>query len=129
MPLRQVHAPGLDRRYRGARSHRAGGAAEESVARHYSAAGLGVADRRWRGQSGEIDLVTQDGDGLVFVEVKQARSFAQAAERVTQRQIARITAAASEYLARMPLGQATPVRFDVALVNGTGEVQVLENAF
>jgi len=117
------------RQRRGALSHRAGTAAEDSVARHYAAGGFGISDRRWRGVSGEIDLVTRQGDGLVFVEVKRSRSFAEAAERVTQRQIARIVAAASEYLAQMPLGQATPVRFDVALVNGTGEVEVLENAF
>ena len=117
------------RQRRGARSHRSGTAAEDSVARHYAAGGFGISDRRWRGASGEIDLVTRLGDGLVFVEVKRSRSFAEAAQRVTQRQIERITAAASEYLAQMPLGQATPVRFDVALVNGTGEIQVLENAF
>ncbi len=116
-------------RNRGAVAYRSGTAAEESVARHYHEAGCPVAARRWRGSAGEIDLVTEDGEGLVFVEVKRARTIAEAAERVTRRQIHRIVGAAAEYLARMPLGQATPVRFDVALVDGHGRVEVLENAF
>lgn len=114
---------------RGKRADLSGRAAEASVERHYARSGCPVADRRWRGESGEIDLVTQEGDGLVFVEVKKARSFAEAAERLSCRQIERIVGAASEYLAKMPLGQLTPVRFDLAVVDGAGRVQVLENAF
>ena len=41
----------------------------------------------------------------------------------------RIYGAASEYLAGEPDGQNTNVRFDVALVNSTGQMQVIENAF
>ena len=103
--------------------------AEEIVERHYARGGLPISDRRWRGESGEIDLVLRNGDGLVFVEVKSAADFARAAERMTLRQARRICRAASEYLARMPLGQLTEVRFDVALVDGIGRVEVMENAF
>lgn len=117
------------RRAKGQRADLSGRAAEASVERHYERSGHRVAVRRWRGASGEVDLVTRDGDGLVFVEVKKARSFAEAAERLSRRQIERIVGAASEYLASMPLGQLTPVRFDLALVDGAGRVEVLENAF
>lgn len=117
------------RRRRGRRAQLSGQAAEDSVERHYTRDGHALAARRWRGQSGEIDLVMQQGDGLVFVEVKQARSFAEAADRLTRRQIERIVAAASEFLAAMPLGQLTPVRFDLALVDGTGRVELREGAF
>lgn len=113
---------------RGAMGYHAGLAAEAAVAAHYLRAGLSVVAERWRGRGGEIDLIARDGDGLVFIEVKKSRNFARAAERVTPRQIARIFAAASEFLAGEPAGQATNVRFDVALVNGTGEIEVLENA-
>ena len=60
--------------------------------------------------------------------MKKSRDFARAAQRVTQRQIGRILSAASEFLGGEPRGQDTDVRFDVALVNARGEVQVLENA-
>ena len=32
------------------------------------------------------------------------------------------------YLAREPKGQLTPMRIDVALVDGTGAIKVIENA-
>jgi putative endonuclease len=110
-------------------SYAAGHAAELRIARDYESRGFRVAQHRWRGRSGEIDLITKDQDGVVFVEVKQSRSFERAAERITPRQIKRICSAASEYLAGEPDGQLTNVRFDVALVDGRGACQILENAF
>ena len=41
----------------------------------------------------------------------------------------RLYASGEEYLGQMPKGSLTEVRFDVALVNGRGEVHVIENAF
>ena len=38
-------------------------------------------------------------------------------------------ATAEEYLGTLPSGNLTDVRFDVALVDGHGQVSVLENAF
>lgn len=113
----------------GTTSYHSGLAAEDIVERHYRGAGTPVRARRWRGTGGEIDLIADQGDGLIFVEVKKARSFARAAERVNQRQMQRISNAASEYLGQMPHGQLTDVRFDVALVDQYGRVKVIENAF
>lgn len=115
-------------RHAGARSHHAGQAAEGSAARHYLQRGLQPVARRWRGVAGEIDLILRDGSELVFVEVKQSRSFAQAAVRLGPRQVARLLQAAAEFLAGQPSGLDTAMRFDVALVNAMGEVEVLENA-
>lgn len=108
--------------------YHAGIAAEEIVAEDYARRGHGTCDRRWRGKGGEIDLVAEDGEGLIFVEVKKADTHERAAERLSLRQIDRIFAAAAEYLGLMPLGQLTPCRFDVALVDAGGRVSVLENA-
>ena len=113
----------------GRRNYRAGLAAEDSVASDYEARGHKIAARRWRGSRAEIDLVARAGDGLVFIEVKKARDFTRAALRLTSAQMRRIYDAASEYLAREPRGQLTPVRFDVALVDASGQMQVIENAF
>ena len=41
----------------------------------------------------------------------------------------RIVNAASVFLGGEPLGQATPVRFDLATVDGMGRIEVLEGAF
>ncbi|MDE0590349.1 YraN family protein [Halocynthiibacter sp. C4] len=110
-------------------SYQAGIAAEESVSRDYIARGLPISRKRWRGKSGEIDLVARNGAGVVFVEVKKSKTFERAAARVSRRQMQRIFATASEFLAGEPNGQDTEVRFDVALVNDKGQVQILENAF
>lgn len=113
----------------GSASYHAGLAAEEQVAESYRRGGHLLRNRRWRGKGGEIDLVVEDGEGLIFVEVKKARDFARAAERITARQLRRIYDAAAEYLGQMPLGLNTPSRFDVALVDGAGRIEILENAF
>lgn len=112
----------------GKTSYLAGLAAEDSVARAYSAAGRPVLERRWRGKRGEIDLITRDGDTIVFVEVKKSRSFAQAATHVSAAQIKRLYATASEYLGTTPKGQLQDARFDVVLLDSKGCHQIIENA-
>ncbi|MEP2030836.1 MAG: YraN family protein [Paracoccaceae bacterium] len=104
-------------------------AAEKQVAKDYTRRGLPVISERWRGRGGEIDLIARDGEGLVFVEVKKSGSFERAAEQLRPYQIKRICKSASEYLAHAPRGQLTDVRFDLALVDGRGQVQIIENAF
>ena len=113
----------------GARSYHAGLAAEAAVARHYRARGGTIAAQRWRCAYGEIDLIARNGAEVIFIEVKQSRSHDRAAEHLTERQMARIVNAASVFLGQEPSGQATPVRFDVALVDGTGRIEILEAAF
>ncbi len=109
--------------------YHAGVSAEQRIAQDYQRRGFAVARRRWRGAGGEIDLITRNDDGLVFVEVKKSRNFARAAERLGRRQMARIYASAEQFLAGEPDGQLTNVRFDVALVDATGAFEIIENAF
>lgn len=109
-------------------SYLAGASAEQQVAAHYARKGMPVIAQRWRGRGGEIDLVAQDGDGLVFIEVKKSRSHARAAERLSLRQIQRLFDAAGEYMAAFCAGRAVNARFDVALVDGVGRIEIIENA-
>lgn len=113
----------------GATSYHAGLAAEVIVETDYARRGLPVLARRWRGQGGEIDLIAQDGDGFVFIEVKKARDHTRAAERVSPRQAQRIMESAAEFCEGQPRGSLSDMRFDLALVDGTGRVKVIENAF
>jgi len=48
--------------------------AEEIVADDYRSRGYTVAERRWRGGGGELDLVCRRDDEIVMVEIKAARS-------------------------------------------------------
>lgn len=112
----------------GLANHLAGEAAEDQVARHYAALGMKIVARRWRGQGGEIDLIAHDGKLAVFIEVKRARNHALAVMRLSQRQIARLYDAASEYLGALPDGLNSDARFDLALVDGAGRIDIIENA-
>lgn len=107
----------------------AGLVAEDVVAHDYARRGRAVAARRWRGKGGEIDLIVRDGDCVVFVEVKKSRDFARAAGRLSRRQMDRLCVAATEFIGTEPKGQLTDMRFDLAMVNGQGAVQIIENAF
>lgn len=113
----------------GTLGYHAGLAAEAAVRRHYERRGLALAAERWRGQGGEIDLILKEGSAVIFVEVKKSSTHARAAARLSQRQMQRIYTTASEYLETCPQGQLTETRFDVALVDQTGGIEVLENAF
>lgn len=113
----------------GQTSYHAGLAAEEIVAQSYGRSGRPILAKRWRGSAGEIDLVAQNGNGVIFIEVKKSSSHAKAAAHLTRRQMDRIYGAGSEFLATQPRGQLTDVRFDLALVDELGRVSVIENAF
>jgi putative endonuclease len=112
---------------RGMRSHLAGLAAEDAVARHYDLAGRFVCARRWRGQWGEIDLIARDGNQLVLIEVKQSRTHDEAMSHITQSQVERVFHAAAEYVEGEPAGAMTDLRFDLAVVDAVGRVVVHEN--
>lgn len=114
---------------RGAVACVAGAMAEDSVATYLAARGVQIIDRRWRGEAGEIDLVCRVEGCVIFVEVKAAPSHADAAKRLHRRQMDRICQAACEYCAALPSGQSTEMRFDVALVDSAGRVEMIENAF
>jgi putative endonuclease len=118
-----------ERESRGRAAYYAGEAAELQVARAYEQRGYAIVRHRWRGPSGEVDLITRNDEGLVFVEVKQSRTLACAAERLSRQQMERIYDNAAHYLDRESQGQLTNVRFDVALVDGTGSLEIIENAF
>ncbi len=119
----------MGRSVQGSVSYHAGEAAELRVATDYERRGYTIAQRRWRGAGGEIDLIARNADGIVFIEVKKSASFAAAAARISHRQIERIYASAAQFLEHEPNGQLTNVRFDAALVDGSGAVEIIENAF
>lgn len=116
------------RQARGAMAHAGGLSAEAQVERHYARRGARCVARRWRGEAGEIDLIFALGEDIVFVEVKASRTHARAAEHLGPRQAARLMASAEAYLGTLPRGTLTPMRIDVALVDGQGRIEIVENA-
>lgn len=79
------------------------GALAESMAADYlQRRGLTVLERNFRVRGGEIDLVCQEGESLVFVEVRLRRNvrFGGGFESIDKRKQARIILAAKHYLGR-----------------------------
>ena len=99
------------------------------MAQFYQRAGQKIVARRWRGTCGEIDVIARDGDQVIFIEVKKSKSHATAAEHLSLRQMQRIWQTAAEFLGTQPKGQDTEARFDVALVDSIGRIEILQNAF
>ncbi len=96
--------------------------------------GLILIARNYRCRFGEIDLVMQARETLVFVEVRLRRThkgndFGGPAASITPVKQARIVAAAQHYLAGMK--QLPPCRFDAVLLNSLNakDVEWLPNAF
>lgn len=130
MPFDFVREPARrNRSDSGMVNHHAGHAAEAAVARLYEAAGVAICARNWRGSGGEIDLIGRKGDEVIFVEVKQSRTHDLAASHISRAQIARIFRTVEEFVGGEPKGLLTDVRIDLALVDGLGRIEVMENAF
>jgi putative endonuclease len=107
----------------------------ESVAREeLIRRGYAILATRYRTRFGEIDIVSEKDDVVVFVEVKARRSgrFGLAAEAIPVWKRRRIGAMALDYLAwSRRLNQRC--RFDVVAIDGFGTdkqtITVIENAF
>ncbi|MFV0302940.1 MAG: YraN family protein [Paracoccus sp. (in: a-proteobacteria)] len=127
--LGDVQGSGDARQRRGRLACLSGRMAEETVAARYEARGCRLLESRWRGRAGEIDLILRDGDDLVFVEVKCSTSHALAAQRLDRRQMDRICLSALDYADRASGGRPVTMRFDVALVDELGRIDVIPNAF
>jgi putative endonuclease len=102
----------------------AGERAEALAADFLVAQGITILARNFRRRCGELDLVAQDGDTLVFVEVRlRTRSdFGGAAASITAKKRARMAAAAGLYLAR--LRRTPPCRFDAVLLDAIDPARI-----
>lgn len=106
-----------------------GFAAEEWVVAQLQRRGWRLRERRYRVVQGEVDAVMEDGDTLVFVEVRArtARSHSSgnagtgstlltAAESVDVQKREKLRRLAAIYVQRERLHEGVPVRFDVVAV-------------
>ncbi len=98
-----------------------GAQAEDDALEWLSSRGLRLLVRNYRTRWGEVDLVMQDGDEIVFVEVRLRFSslYAPAAETIVQRKRERIQKAAEHFLLNYAKGKNVPsCRFDVMASDG-----------
>jgi len=111
-----------------------GQAAERQAEDYLKAQGLSLRARNYRCKAGEIDLIMQEGQTLVFVEVRMRRrqGYASAAETLDGRKQRKLMRAAQHYLMRHGLTDKLNCRFDlVAFDSGAGDTQTqwIPNAF
>ena len=97
---------------------RLGHVGEELAAAALIARGYAILERRYTSERGEIDIIAEDGETLVFVEVRARATgeFGSAAESVTIAKQRQVTRVALDYLARRQITNR-PCRFDVVAVD------------
>ncbi|MCJ9429879.1 YraN family protein [Kordiimonas marina] len=96
-------------------AERRGRRAETLAAAWLSLKGYHIVARRFRGRTGEIDLIARRGRRIAIVEVKARARRETALEAISTTQRQRIERAASEWLARQPQGVFS-LRFDVIAI-------------
>jgi putative endonuclease len=108
---------------------RRGRHAEARAAATLEAEGWAVLARRARTGAGELDLVVEREGLLAFVEVKARETLNDAAHALGPAQRRRLVAAAEAWLAVNPGHGAAGMRFDVLLVDASGRVRRIADAF
>lgn len=111
----------------------AGRRAEEEALVYLKNQGLTLVERNYRCRMGEIDLIMEEGNRLVFVEVRYRADprYGSALESVQGRKRARLIAAATHYLTIGRLFDR-PTRFDVIGLSPAGaqlSLQWVKDAF
>lgn len=108
-----------------------GAQAELLAAEYLRQQGLRLVAQNYRGRFGEIDLIMQDGDALVFIEVRLRcnTDYGGAAGSIDWHKQHRLIRTAQHYLTK--LGHLPPCRFDVVLMDDAQgcHVEWIKNAF
>ena len=106
------------------------GEATESLACEYlENKGFKLLERNFNCRFGEIDLIMQNSDSLVFVEVRYRRSnnFGSGAESITVNKQSKLIKTASAYLQQHAKLNKYPARFDVVSITGSIETDNINN--
>jgi putative endonuclease len=111
----------------GKTSREQGDAAEERAQRYLEGQGLRTVARNVHSRFGEIDLIMQHQQTLVFVEVRYRRSsrFGGAAASIDGKKQRRLIATAHSYLQQHP--HDGPCRFDVVAIGAIGTISASPN--
>ena len=89
--------------------------AEKQALEYLKRKGLKLTDRNYACPTGELDLIMQDGETLVFIEVRYRSSilYGTALESIDWTKQQRICKTASHYLQQKGLTDKCPCRFDI----------------
>jgi putative endonuclease len=101
------------------KTQQTGQAAEDIACRYLQQQGLQLITRNYRCRMGEIDLIMQDRDMLVFVEVRYRKNdcCGGSLHSINNAKQIKLLRAASFYLQQNQLTEKAPCRFDVIAIN------------
>lgn len=110
-------------------SREEGQAGEEMAIKALKRKGYRIIERNYRTRLGEIDVIAQEGDCLVFVEVKKRNTglFGEAVCSIDERKKRHLVNAALFYL-KTHDGFGKSIRFDVIGIDAD-KVKLVKNAF
>ena len=105
---------------------------EEITKEYLIKKGYPITEQNWRcGNRLEVDLISQQGEEMVFIEVKTRNGkFDSAEDAINEKKIKQLVKAANAYLKQIE--RPFDARFDVALIEGEPdnyEFTYIENAF
>nr|CRH08031.1 Putative endonuclease distantly related to archaeal Holliday junction resolvase [Candidatus Magnetococcus massalia] len=107
---------------------------ERAAAQRMRQQGYKILHRNVRTRYGEIDLIAQQGETLIFCEVKARRGATSGhpAEAIDPRKQAKLIQLAQAWLQQHPQWSEAPCRFDAALVyeeHKQWQVTIIQDAF
>lgn len=104
---------------------------EDLVSAYLQAQGLHLIVSNYLCKAGEIDLIMQDNDVMVFIEVRYRKNvdYGDGLISVTKSKQQKIKRAATYYLQEQNLYDKILCRFDVVAVNGERELSWIKDAF
>jgi len=111
------------------------GKSAEAAACHFlETKGLRLLEKNYHCFYGEIDLIMQDLDDVVFVEVRQrsSKDYGNALESITKPKIKKLVKAATHFLQKKHWLYTINSRFDIIAIqasHGKTEVNWVKNAF
>ncbi|WP_208990960.1 YraN family protein [Pseudovibrio sp. Tun.PSC04-5.I4] len=92
-------------------------------------AGWQILERRYKTRQGEIDLIAEQDQTIVFVEVKARRCVEEGLLAITPRSQRRIANAAREWVSLHDDVVGKTLRFDAVILPKCGEAQHFPNLF
>ncbi|MFC1845048.1 YraN family protein [Thermodesulfobacteriota bacterium] len=115
-----------------------GAKGEDLAIRYLKKRGYRIIERNYRVKLGEIDIIAEHGDDLVFIEVKTRSdtSFGSPFESITKQKQKKLSKVALEYIGKKKCHQS-PARFDVVGIQfqkgsksfRDATIELLQNAF
>ena len=102
---------------------------ENLACKYLEKKGFKLIERNFHCRFGEIDLIMQHNNNLIFVEVRYRRSnnFGSGAESITSNKQSKLIKTASVYLQQHAKLAKNPTRFDVISISGPIETTNINN--